>query len=119
MSSGESPWLINFELVVRRRRFCCRANRRHVAEKETDRFRAPNAQIECAPIGYRPLPSGCRQVSRRGSLILSLLYGVAGSAAAQIGAMSPRRKQTDFGLLTLRSSAPRSATGHCRRDVVR
>ena len=33
--------------------------------KETDRFRAPNTQIECGPIGCRPLPSGCRQVKSR------------------------------------------------------
>ena len=37
--------------------------------KETDRFRAPNAQIECGPIGCRPLPSGCRQVSLGGRWI--------------------------------------------------
>jgi len=37
--------------------------------KETVRFRAPNAQIECGPIGCRPLPSGCRQVSLGGRWI--------------------------------------------------
>jgi hypothetical protein len=34
-----------------------------------DRFRAPGAEIECGPIGCRPLPPGCRQVSLGGRWI--------------------------------------------------
>ena len=32
------------------------------SSRERDKFQAPGAQVECGPIGCRPLPPGCRQV---------------------------------------------------------
>jgi hypothetical protein len=39
------------------------------SQGSADRFRAPGAEIECGPIGCRPLPPGCRQVSLGGRWI--------------------------------------------------
>jgi hypothetical protein len=39
------------------------------SQGSVDRLRAPGAEIECGPIGCRPLPPGCRQVSLGGRWI--------------------------------------------------
>jgi hypothetical protein len=39
------------------------------SQESADRFRARGAEIECGPIGCRPLPPGCRQVSLGGRWI--------------------------------------------------
>jgi hypothetical protein len=60
-------WLVSLSLFVAVARFApAQAGAISSGKAGAETSRAPGAQVECGPIGCRPLPPGCRQVRMGG-----------------------------------------------------